>query len=272
MMVRLRAPMRIRPLRLESLDCWFVRLVNRVGRSVAVVLAGATALGAQPPTDAQRLMDEAIAMESSGRLESAAAAWNRAIELRPDDASAYVRRGQVLFKLARIEASLADFDRAVALDPSSEPYLWQRGIAQFYAGEYDACRRQFEAHRTVNPNDVENAAWHFLCVARDDGPLVARAALLPVGPDSRIPLRTIYELYRGRSTPSEVLSVAASAPGDWRSSALFYGELYVGLYHFILDEHDRSVAILRAASKRDFPHYMGDVARVHLELFAKPVP
>ncbi len=87
-----------------------------------------------------------------------------------------------------------------------------------------------------------------------------------------MPLRTIYELYRGRSTPSEVMSVAASAPADWRSSALFYGELYVGLYHFILGEHDAAVAALQAASERDFPHYMRDVARVHLQLLGESAP
>jgi hypothetical protein len=38
----------------------------------------------------------------------------------------------------------------------------------------------FYAGRTVNPNDVENAAWHFLCVARAESPEKARAALLPV--------------------------------------------------------------------------------------------
>ena len=264
--------MRIRALQLQLFDGRTALLGKQLGRSLAIVLASAGALGAQPSTDAEKLMDEAIAMERAGQLESAAATWDRFIELVPDSASAFIRRGQLLFKLARIEASLADFDHAVALDPSSEPYLWQRGIAQFYAGEYDACRRQFEAHRRVNPNDAENAAWHYLCVAREDGPVVARASLLPVGPDSRIPLRTIYELYRGTSTPAEVMSVAASAPADRRSSALFYGELYVGLYHFILDQHVAALAALRAASRRDFPHYMRDVARVHLQLFGESAP
>ena len=61
--------------------------------------------------------------------------------------------------------------------PDEAPYLWQRGIALYYAGRYDDCRRQFESHRSVNPDDVENAAWHFLCVARAESPAKARAAL-----------------------------------------------------------------------------------------------
>lgn len=53
----------------------------------------------------------------------------------------------------------------------------------------------------MNPNDVENAAWHFLCVARAESPEQARAALLPVGSDRRVPMRQIYEMFRGTLSP-----------------------------------------------------------------------
>ncbi len=104
------------------------------------------------------------------------------------------------------------------------PQLWQRGIALYYAGRYRDCRLQFEAHRTVNPADVENAAWHFLCVARAESPARARAALLPVGPDARVPMRQVYEMLRGALEPAQVL-----AAGDAGPTAEFYAQLYVGL-------------------------------------------
>jgi lipoprotein NlpI len=66
--------------------------------------------------------------------------------------------------------------------------LWQRHRLITPAG--NDCRAQFELHRTVNPADVENAAWHFLRGARWVT-AKARAALLPVGPDSRVPMRQI---------------------------------------------------------------------------------
>ena len=233
-------------------------------------------VSAQVPAGVEAWSAEAMKLEEAGELSAALEAWNQAIALDAGIAGAYVRRGQVHFKMAHIDESVVDFDRAVELDPSSEPYLWQRGIAQFYAGQYDACRRQFEDHRSVNPNDVENAVWHFLCLARGDGVEVAQAALLPVGPDSRMPLRTIYELYRGRSSAAEVMAVAASASPDRRESALFYGELYVGLHHFILGDATAALEALRAAGKRNFPHYMRDVALVHVLLMAErlqsPVP
>src|SRR5262245_23425320 len=74
----------------------------------------------------------------------------------------------------RIRESAAEFDQLARLVPDQAPQLWQRGIALYYAGRYEDCRAQFESHRTVNPNDVENAAWHFLCVARAESPQQAR--------------------------------------------------------------------------------------------------
>jgi lipoprotein NlpI len=75
-------------------------------------------------------------------------------------------RGEEHFRQAQIAESIADFDRQVKLQPDQAAQHWQRGIAYYYAGEYDKGARQFELHQTVNPQDVENAVWHFLCVVR----------------------------------------------------------------------------------------------------------
>src|SRR5712691_1977080 len=107
------------------------------------------------------------------------------------------------FRSGRLAESAAGFDALAKLVPESAPELWQRGIALYYVGRFRDCRAQFESHRTVNPNDVENAAWHFLCVARAESPEKAKATLLPVGPDPRAPMRQIYQMLRGTLTPEE---------------------------------------------------------------------
>ncbi len=117
------------------------------------------------------------------------------------------------FRSGRIEESVAGFDRLVKLAPDALPQLWQRGIALYYAGRFKDCRAQFESHRTVNPNDVENAAWHFLCVARAESPAKAKAALLPVGPDSRVPMSQIYQMFRGELTVEQVLKAGGTQLG-----------------------------------------------------------
>ena len=176
-------------------------------------------------------------------------------------------RGQAAFRLGRNAAALADFDRVVELAPEIEPQLWQRGIAQYYAGAFEACALQFELHRTVNPDDVENAVWHFLCVARKDGVEAARAALLPVGPDTRVPMRQIYELFEGRTDTETVLEAARTqGPASRRKLWIVYAELYVGLYLEAVGDVEAARKHLDAAAKAGVGGYMGDVARVHATL------
>src|SRR5437764_13250276 len=142
-----------------------------------------------------------------------------------DDPKAAFNKAVADFRSGRIAESAAGFDKVAKLAPGYAPQLWQRGIALYYAGRYQDCRAQFESHRTVNPADVENAAWHFLCVARAETPAQAQAALLPVGPDSRAPMRQIYQMFKGEMRPEQMLASAGPA-----AEAQFYAHLYAGLY------------------------------------------
>src|ERR1051326_2190619 len=131
----------------------------------------------------------------------AAAIWGQASADSPQE---IFDRAVADFQAGRIAQSVAGFDRVAKLLPAYAPQLWQRGIALYYAGRYKDCRAQFESHRMVNPDDVENAAWHFLCVARAESPGKAKSLLLPVGPDARVPMAEIYQMLRGALTPGQV--------------------------------------------------------------------
>ena len=180
---------------------------------------------------------------------------------------AMLDRAVAHFDAGRIAESAAEFDRLVKADPAGMPYLWQRGIVLYYAGRYADCRQQFERHRTVNPDDVENAAWHFLCVARAESPARARMALLPVGPDARVPMRQVYEMFRGAATPDEVLRAAGAQP-----SAQFYAQLYLGLYFEAIGDARRALEHITVAAADRYARaggYMHMVARVHLALLQR---
>ena len=166
------------------------------------------------------------------------------------------------FANGRIRESVAAFDEIVKLAPRLAPELWQRGISLYYAGRFQDCRAQFELHRTVNPDDVENAAWHFLCVTRARTPAAARAALLPVGPDARKPMTEIYQMFRGTTTPDQVLAAGAASRG-----AEFYAHLYVGLYFDVTGNRPRALEQLKLAALDRYAldgGYMHAVALVHL--------
>jgi lipoprotein NlpI len=179
------------------------------------------------------------------------------------------QRGDQHLRAGRFAEAIADFDVFLAAEPTAESYHWQRGIAYYYAGQFEQGVRQFEVHRSVNPNDVENAVWHFLCKAQLDGADAARAALLPVGPDARVPLMQIYAMFEGRTTPAEVARAIDEASGNEADSARFYGHLYIGLYHEVMGragEARRHLAI--AAKTRGGSAYMFDIARLHARRLA----
>lgn len=181
------------------------------------------------------------------------------------------RRGDAHLKAGRFDAAIADFDVYLAVNPAMAPEHWRRGIAYYYAGRYRKGIQQFESHRTVNSADVENAVWHFLCKAKLDGVDAARKALLPVGPDRRIPMRTVYEMFAGRATPARVEKEAESAADTSQSeSALFYAHLYLGLYHEAMGQSVKARHhISLAAETHTSSRYMGDIARMHLTLLKK---
>ena len=160
------------------------------------------------------------------------------------------------------------FDTVASLLPDEAPHLWQRGIALYYAARYGDCRAQFESHLTVNPNDVENAVWHFLCVARAESAEAAKAALLPVGPDARVPMRQIYEMFGGTLAPVQVLAAAGQA-----RPARFFAHLYLGLYFEALGDPSAALEHIERAADDRYSRvggYMHMVARVHLGILRRP--
>jgi lipoprotein NlpI len=183
---------------------------------------------------------------------------------------AYIQRAMDHFRAGRIKESIADFESAVRLNPQVKPQLWQLGISYYYAGEFKKGRELFELHRTVNPQDVENAIWHFLCVSKLDGIDAARKLFIPITDDSRVPMKELHELFAGKIKEADVLRAAAPDPNSSdaaRKSALFYAHLYVGLYEEALNHPEQSLAHIKLAAQQFAQsNYMSDVARVHLRL------
>jgi lipoprotein NlpI len=225
------------------------------------------------PANSQPLAVRARLLEASGRREDALKDLSAALKLDPGLSYLWQARGEVNFKASHFKESVADFDRVLELAPERAPHHWQRGISLYYANRFSDGRKQFESHRTVNPNDVENAAWHFLCAARESGVTNAQKAMLTSGRDSRVPMDEIYALYRGTGSVENVLTAAARAVSDPKQQdALFYAHLYLGLYFDVTGQPARAREHMSKAAK-DFaiPYYMGDVARVHLrKLEASP--
>lgn len=185
------------------------------------------------------------------------------------DADTCFREGVTAFYDAKPTESVAAFDRLITLVPSVAPQLWQRGLSLYYAEKYTEGRKQFELHQTVNPNDVENAAWHFICVAKSDGVETARKVLIPIEGDTRVPMKEVHDLFAGKGTEAQIMKAAESGTAGSESlrNQLCYAHLYLGLYHEALGHPGEAQAhMVKAATDYKMDHYMGKTAQVHAKL------
>lgn len=180
----------------------------------------------------------------------------------------FQRQGEEAFRAGRFAESVAAFDKVIALMPREAPQHWQRGISLYYAGRFKDCEKQFELHRTVNPEDFENAAWHMLCGARINGFAEAQKRLIPIREDSRVPMRELHLLWKGQGTVDAVLAAAGRD-----RSALFYANLYLALFEEARGQRAKSRSFAAAANELAPGNYMGDVARIHWrQLSANTLP
>jgi|GEM_PF-136698 len=198
------------------------------------------------------------------------------VEESPD---AIYQRGEEKFFNGDIKGAVVDWDREIAMVPRREPHHWQRGLALYYLNEFQKGIAQFEIHQTVNGNDVENAAWHFLCVARAKGGSVekAREKFIPIEGDARVPMREVHQLFAGKGTAQDVLVAASkNADGINLRNQLCYAHLYLGLYYEALGQPKKAAEhIKKSALDFKMDHYMGMVAQLHhrrLEVKAKGSP
>ena len=220
------------------------------------------------PDDASLLTLRGRIYEEEHLHAKSEADYSAVIKKTPNDAGLYHRRGVVRFFQLKFDGSLADFDKFIEMVPGQEPYHWQRGLVHYYAGKYKAGRKQFEVHQTVNTQDVENAVWHYLCVAKTDGIKEAEKHFIKITSDRRVPLKEIHALFAGKGTEQQVLdAIKAGNPGPGALARnQFYGHLYLGLYFEAQNDAMKSAKYIALAAKGHEEHgYMGQVARVHHE-------
>ena len=224
-----------------------VRGQDELQKAASLLQAASNDLAADKYDEASRQALEAASLaKESGRIQQSAA--------------------EVLYLAGKAEESLPIFDRANALLAENAPHNWQRGIALGTCGKWAEGAAQFKQHHDVNPDDVENSAWYYLCVAKSEGLEAAKKSVIPSRGDSRQPMMAILQMLKGEKQPDEVLAVAAQAPeGPRRKQSMFYGELYVGLYYDSIGKAAEAEKHLRASLKFDQDHYMSDTSRVYLQ-------
>jgi lipoprotein NlpI len=233
----------------------------------SLAVGGSIAQEPSPKSSIESLLSRATAAAERREFDRAITSLSEAIAREPKLADAYYLRGRAYFCAGKVAESLAEFDKYVALMPDAESRQWERGITCYYAGEFAKGAKQFELYQTYHDQDVENSVWRYLCVARSDGIEKAQANMLPITSDRRVPMMQIYDLYRGRLKPDDVLAAANAGNPSKESlnTRLFYAHLYLGLWHEAAGRTAEAKEHLFKAEEHKIGHYMWDVAHVHAE-------
>jgi lipoprotein NlpI len=188
------------------------------------------------------------------RAEKAVADFTRALELKPDSAEVLSLRGGELFKLGRFKESVTDFDKQIQIEPGSAESHWRRGISLYYAERYEDGAKQFQLGAKIYFNDVENAFWHYLCLARKDNAAKAREKLLRVGADSRYYMPKVYDLIADKAKPKDVLAAVEQHATKDKTEGLFYANLYIGLNYEAEGNAEKSLEYVKiAVEKQSLP-------------------
>lgn len=212
-------------------------------------------------------LQKAAQASQKGDVTTAIKVLSEVIDETPETAIAWYLRGREHFRAGKVTESVADFEKYVELKPNAKSQQWELGISYYYAGKYEEGAQQFELYQTFHDQDVENSVWRYLCVARKEGVEKAQANMLPIENDPRVPMMQIYDLYRGKLKPEDVLKAAQAGNPTQENlnSRLFYAHLYVGLWHEAAGRPADAKKHILTAEKHKITHYMWDVAHVHAE-------
>lgn len=238
----------------------------------AIRLAGA-AIKVDPQSVAALMLRGRLQAEAR-QFAAAVRDYDTVLKLDPDAVDVLYWRGRAHFCAGKVAESVADFDRYVKLRPKAEPRLWERGLSLYYAGRAADGAAQFALYQTYYDNDVENVTWRYVCMAKSEGVEKARAKLLPVRNDARVPMMQVYALFQGKATPEDVLK-AADAPADNDEEAKiqkFYAHLYLGLFYEAGGNAAKAKEHILKAQGLKISHYMWDVANVHAQRLMKRSP
>jgi lipoprotein NlpI len=182
--------------------------------------------------------------------------------------------GDYFLRAGEIDKSIVQFQRYIEQVPEQEPQLWQYGIALALTGEYEAGRKLFERHRTVNPHDVENALWHYYCIAKASTAEKAREAILPAPGDRRVPMEPLLRFYRGEAEATAVRAAVEELPPGSReyARAAFYADLYLAMHADAQGEKDRALELAAKAAAAEEVNYMTDVGRIYHRVLRDAAP
>ncbi|MBN3897304.1 MAG: tetratricopeptide repeat protein [Nostoc sp. NOS(2021)] len=109
----------------------------------------------KPASDAQqKLYQEGVNKYDAGNYEGAVKDFNQVIELDPQNALAYNRRGDAYYRLGDYEQAQADSSQAILLNPQDGNAYFDRGFAFSELGKYKEAIADYNQAIKLNSKDA----------------------------------------------------------------------------------------------------------------------
>ena len=129
----------------------------------------------QAPESAEAQFDLGVALARNGELDAAAAAYRRAIALRPDHVQAHLNLGGVLRRQGRLDEAVAAYRQALVHRPDYPMAFNNLGNALRAQGRLQEAAQSYRRAIALQP-DYAEAHHHLGVVLRDLGELGAAVA------------------------------------------------------------------------------------------------
>ena len=89
------------------------------------------------------------------RYQEAIVAYNKAIQLKPDDADAYNNRGNAKHQLGQHVTAISDYDKVIQLKPEDAMAYYNRGNAKRHLGQHFAAISDYDKAIQLKPDDAD---------------------------------------------------------------------------------------------------------------------
>jgi predicted O-linked N-acetylglucosamine transferase (SPINDLY family) len=107
-----------------------------------------------PSGDVEASLALAQTCVAQGDRDKALALYSKVIELAPERALPYYKRGNLLKDRGQLEESLADYDRAITLDPGYAYALCNRGVVLSRLNRFEAALDSYDRAIVLTPDDA----------------------------------------------------------------------------------------------------------------------
>lgn len=104
------------------------------------------------PENAAAYVGLGLIYSDLGHLEKAVKEYNKAIELDPNYALAYNNRGVVYKELGQMEEALKNYDKATELDPNYALTYFNQGVVYKELGDVEKALKDYDKAIELNPN------------------------------------------------------------------------------------------------------------------------